>query len=155
MTTKQFLLTATLLGAALSLPVAGFAQSDKPERSDRAPRHEMRERMAQKMAEKLNLTDAQKQQMKALREQHKAAMDKLQAEGKEAREQFRDKAQALQKQFRDQRRALLTPEQLKIADEMEAKMKDRAEHRRGHRKGHGRGHHGDDREDAPAAPKSE
>lgn len=159
MKTKRFLLTTALLGAAFSIPLSTFAQPGAAAPEDRPAPREMRERVGEKMAERLNLTDAQKQQMKALREQHQAAMEALQKDGEQARAQFREKAEALKKQFRDQRRALLTPEQLKIADEMEQKMrehrKERAEHR-GPGPRHGRGH-GPDDDDAPPppAPKTE
>ncbi|MBA4135926.1 MAG: hypothetical protein C0518_01265 [Opitutus sp.] len=156
MKTQRLLIAAALIGAALSLPAVSFAQPARADRGDRPMHREMRDRMGEKVAEKLQLTDAQKQQMKALREQHEAAMKALRAESEGARKQNREKAQALQKQFRDQRRALLTPEQLKIADEMEAKMKEhrqeRAEHRaerRGGHRGHGPAH------DTPPPPKTE
>jgi Spy/CpxP family protein refolding chaperone len=59
----------------------------------------------------LNLTDAQKQQMKALREDGQKQMKAIKNDNTLTQEQKREKMIAFQKEQRSKRQALLTPEQ--------------------------------------------
>jgi protein CpxP len=118
--------------------------------------------MEERLAQKLNLTDAQKEQIKALRASFREQNKTFFETARTTREQFREakkagdtaKADALKATMETQRTQmqhlrqqqhteiakLLTPEQRKQFDELKAKMEERRE-KRGGRGGHG-GHRG-------------
>lgn len=125
------------------------------------PRGEKKHKAAKHMGQKLNLTDQQKQQIKALREQFRnansATLDEIKAlrdqmrealksKDKEAakalREQLKAKMEALKparEQLHQQIGALLTPEQREMVEKMKAERKERREDRREKwRKHHGK-----------------
>ena len=118
---NYLVLAAALLGAAFIVPVA-HAQNFRGHRGKPA----MHQRaQAERMAEYLGLTDAQKEQFKQLRRAHRDAMEALHDNENLTRKQYREQMTALRKTFQEQRRALLTPEQQKKADEMREKMQER------------------------------
>lgn len=129
------LLAAALLSAACLVPVLSAQPHGGPGLQ--------RARAAKQMADHLELTDAQKQQLKQIHRSHRDAMEKLQDNEALTRKEFREQMAALRKSYQEQRRAVLTPEQQKKADEIRERMKERRGERR-HRGPHGGGPGGDD-----------
>lgn len=120
--------------ATTPAPNAGQT-AGKGDRGER--REEMRARHMQRMAQELNLTEAQKTQLKSLHEQQRAQMEALKNEALTV-DQRRAKMKELHTSFKTQTQAILTPEQ-------QAKMQELKQKRGGKRGKHGRGHgrHGD------------
>jgi Spy/CpxP family protein refolding chaperone len=112
---------ATLLA---SLPAAYAAEDSTP-----APetRKERIKEGADRMADKLGLTDDQRAKIKALNQQEKAELDTLRADKALAKEDRHAKAEAVRAKYREQRQALMTPEQRAKADKMHERMKERRE----------------------------
>lgn len=131
------LLAAAVLSAAFFLPAV--QAQPFPGGPGRAGNPQAQRARAERIAEHLGLTDAQKTQLKQLHRAHRDAMEKLQDDESLTRKQFREQMTALRKSFEEQRRAVLTPEQQAKADEMRAKMKERMKERRPNRHGRGQG----------------
>jgi Spy/CpxP family protein refolding chaperone len=134
---NHLLLAAALLGSALLAPsLQAFNGREGRGQAGGTPGIH-RAAQAERMAEYLELTDAQKQQMKQLRREHRDAAQALSKNENLTRKEFRDQMGALRKGFAEQRRAILTPEQQKKADELRATPEGAGERRPG--RGHGRG----------------
>lgn len=132
MTTKLPRLLLPVLCAGLLLPGAlSAAEKDQP---SRPPKGEMREKMGDRMADKLGLTDDQKSRMKEINAQERAEMEALRSAGQAEQADRRAKAQAIHEKYRAQRDAILTPEQRAKAESMREKWE-----QRGERKGKGPG----------------
>lgn len=110
------LITAAALGLALSAGAVANPDEDKAERH---------ERHMDRMAERLDLSDAQRDEIDALVRAH---MERTQA----AREQLKQ----AHEQLRDEMRAVLTPEQAEKLDAMHDDMGERMGEHRGRKKGH-------------------
>jgi protein CpxP len=140
----------TMTIGTLALSTAAFAQKGK---GGEGMHHEMEEGMG-KIAKELNLTDAQKAQIKSLREQFKkdnaatlqdikslheqmkqAMKDKNRDQAKSIREQIQAKMQTLQparQNLMTQIKAVLTPEQrTKLEQSMAERKGDRKEWKEG------------------------
>lgn len=139
---KSLLLLAGL--AVLATPVLRADDNPPPPPSDqpehgpgstdghmRPGRREFGARMEERMIKKLGLSADQEAKWKDISQQQKAALDALRDDKTVSREDRRAKAMDLMKQYADQHRAILTPDQQKEFDEMQAKMRERMEHRRG------------------------
>ncbi|MDP2137953.1 MAG: hypothetical protein Q8J74_08875 [Candidatus Didemnitutus sp.] len=116
---NEILIVALAIGLACLVPNATAQTTEKPARGE----HPRAEKAREKAGDKLGLTDAQKEQMKAIQAEQKAAMDALRADTSLTQEQRREKGQALRQSFGDRRNAVLTPDQRTIASEMRAKAK--------------------------------
>jgi Spy/CpxP family protein refolding chaperone len=79
----------------------------------------MRERRMHRLEEKLQLTDAQKQQIQAIWDKAEEQGRALRAENHAKREEQREKARDLMKSTHDQVRAVLTADQQKTFDSMD------------------------------------
>jgi Spy/CpxP family protein refolding chaperone len=79
----------------------------------------------QKMATELNLTEAQKTQLKGIHEQQRAKMQELRANTSLTKEQKMDQARALRESTHSQMTSLLTPEQQNKFEAMKANRKGR------------------------------
>lgn len=140
----QWILAAT---ACLTLTVAPMAAQDAPAATDRnmsvdAQHHrQMHRKMARMSARKhmgmlakeLNLTDAQKTQIKNLHEQQRAKAQELKANESLTREQKMEQFQALRESTHSQVQGVLTPEQQKQFSEIKAKHKEHMGKRRARR----------------------
>lgn len=116
----------TILGlTALLLVSASFAQPT-PGGFDKGPHQEMREHGRGAGLEKLNLTDAQKQQMKSINDDFRKQMQDLNAKENITVKQQRDQRDALEKSHRQKVESILTPAQ----KEQLAQLKADAEKRR-------------------------
>jgi Spy/CpxP family protein refolding chaperone len=79
----------------------------------------------QKMATELNLTEAQKTQLKGIHEQQRTKMQELRANTSLTKEQKMEQAKALRESTHSQMTTLLTPEQQTKFTEMKANRKAR------------------------------
>lgn len=89
---------------------------------------ERRERLQQgadRMAEELGLTDAQRAQIQDLARQEKSELDALRANTALTKEARHEQKKALREKYRAQRHALLTPEQQAKAEKMRGKFEKR------------------------------
>jgi periplasmic protein CpxP/Spy len=115
-----------LIGATLAaLPALRAADKE-------IPQGERRERMqqgAERMAEALDLTEAQKAKMKEISQREKAELDALRDSAIGAKEEHRAKAKAIHEKYRAERHALMTPEQQAKAEKMREKRGDMMEKR--------------------------
>jgi Spy/CpxP family protein refolding chaperone len=144
MKTRSLISIVSVLAIGLAVLTSNaFAQNQKREHRKDAAKH---------LADKLNLTDQQKQQIKALREQFRndnaAALTELKAlreqmreamknKDKEAakalREQMKAKMEALKpvrEQLRKKIGAILTPEQREMVEKLRAERQEKREDRR-------------------------
>ncbi len=128
------LLSAVLLGAAFLVPSLSAMHHGGPAAQ--------RARAAKHLANHLELTDAQKTQLKQLYRAHRNAMEALVDNENLTRKEFREQTAALRKSFQEQRRAVLTPEQQKKADEIRERMQERRGERRPPGRGGPGGRHG-------------
>ncbi len=128
--TKLSLLAAGLAVVALPTFAADNAPADQPAQHAHPRAHAMLQRRAAMRAhalKRLDLTDAQKQQLKSQRESTKSALKALRADASLTKEQKREKARELVATARTNFRNALTPEQQAKLDQMRAKLR----HRRG------------------------
>ncbi len=102
------------------------AADDRP---DGPPPGERRERMAERMAEKLGLSEDQKARMKAIGDQERAEIEALHNDTSLSKDDRRAKGKAIHEKYKAQRDAVLTPEQRAKADKMREHMKERRERR--------------------------
>jgi Spy/CpxP family protein refolding chaperone len=130
MTTKLSRLLLPVLCAGLLLPAAATSAAENA----RPPKGEQREKMGDRLAEALGLTDEQRAKMKEIGAQERAELEALRSAGQAEQEDRRAKAQAIREKYRAQRDALLTPEQRTKAASMREKWQ-----QRGERKGKGPG----------------
>ena len=129
--------SASLLAAVL-LVTASFVPAVQAQQDPAGPRRadpEQRRAQQERIAERLELTDAQQARMQEINRAQQEAMQQLRADESLSREQRREKAAALRQNFEQQRRAILTPEQQGKADAMRAKMKERKADGQGKRRG--------------------
>lgn len=130
-------LAAALLGAALLAPTLHAFNGREGRGHPGGTPGLHRAVQAERMAEYLELTDAQKQQLKQLRREHRDAAEALIDNENLTRKEFREQMAALRKSFQEKRRAVLTPEQQAKADDLRARNHDRRDERRPGQ--HGRG----------------
>jgi protein CpxP len=122
-----------------------------------APGGERRERLqhgADRMAEELGLSDAQKGQIKELAQKEKAELDALRGSEVQDKEGRRAQARAIREKYREQRHAILTPEQRVKADKMREKFekgRDRMDRRGERGEGGEGGEGGGKRREKPAS----
>jgi Spy/CpxP family protein refolding chaperone len=117
---------------ALALTVASIAQNNNKQvpGADKQ-KHERHEGHAGKrdgfkghdLQEKLNLTDQQQQQAKALREDFKKQMSTLKEDKSLTDEQRKEKMKEMAKQQHEKMQSILTPEQKEQAEKMRSEMK--------------------------------
>lgn len=114
---------------ALSLTFGSFAQSqNKDQKQDKK---EWRQNGNKEMQEKLNLTEAQKAQMKTLNENFRSQMQSLKADKNLGNEAQKQKRMELMKEHRTQVQSILTPEQKK---QWKTSRKEVRSHAKGDRK---------------------
>ncbi|HWA27603.1 MAG TPA: hypothetical protein VG734_18245 [Lacunisphaera sp.] len=125
-------LTVALCAALFTLPAlrAEEAAAGGPPEGKRGDRGERRERMGDRMAEELGLSEDQKSQMKQLNEQERAEIQAL-GPRENATDETRAKVQAIRKSYLEKRQAIMTPEQREKAKAMREKMGNRMGERRG------------------------
>ncbi|HVT74096.1 MAG TPA: hypothetical protein VHD61_13255 [Lacunisphaera sp.] len=134
---KFLLLLAGL--AVLSTPLlraddAPPPPSDQPEHGPGGPGRGGRRdpgAMMDRLAKRLGLSDEQQAKWKDIAQQEKAALDALRDDKTVAKEDRWAKFRDIRQQYQDQRRAVLTADQQKQFDEMQAKMRERGGRRRG------------------------
>ncbi len=101
--------------AAGILGTTAFAQERRDVKSDKQEngRHERRHGMHRQkdMMKNLNLSDAQKNQFKALREENKAKMEALKKEQNITVREYNERKEAIQREQKAKREAILTNEQ--------------------------------------------
>ena len=127
---------------ALALTVGSFAQTqNKDQKQDRK---EWKQKGDNNFQDKLNLTDAQKAQMKTLNESFRSKMQNLRQDKSLSQEVQKQKREELMKEHRAQMQSMLTPEQKK---QWEANRKDLGSKKwdgKGKHEGAGK-HEGDDK----------
>lgn len=140
MKTHSRFLLAALSAALLSLPSlrAADVPADGPgggrgEGWREMRREKMGEHMGARIADELGLTAEQKAKMKELGQAEKAELKALRESLAPAIKEGRAKAQAIHKAYMEKRQALMTPEQREKAGKMREKMERRREHREMHR----------------------
>lgn len=110
---------------ALTLTVGAMAQAtEKKEHWKHENGREFGQR-GEGMFEKLNLTDAQKAQVKQINENFKTRMSAFKSDATSTPEELKEKRQSLIKEHRQQLLAVLTPEQRKQAESFKAEFKDK------------------------------
>ncbi len=114
------------LGAIVLVLTPALRAGDTP-RPDGPPPHERRERMGDKMAEMLGLSEDQKTKMKQIGDQERIELDALRDNTALGKDERRTQAKAIHEKYKAQRDAVLTPEQKAKAEQMRAKMDDRRE----------------------------
>ena len=116
-----------IIAFTLILAVAGFSASAQERREMKGQKHGMHQGQKGDMMKDLNLTDAQKAQLKADRETFKAKMEALRKDENITVKEMKAREKAIHEEQRAKMQALLTPEQkAKIAAEranMETKRK--------------------------------
>ncbi|MDP1581144.1 MAG: hypothetical protein Q8M02_12765 [Candidatus Didemnitutus sp.] len=127
-----------VLFATVSLVLSLFAlnANAEPTKSEGRGKGQRAERSGEQMGAKLNLTDTQKTQMKALQTEQRVAMEAIRNDESLTQEQRREKARTSREGFEAQRKAILTPEQQAIAAAERANRTDKGEKgKKGERKG--------------------
>ncbi len=89
--------------------------------------------MGERMADELGLTAEQKAKMKELNQAERTELKALRESVAPAMKENRAKAEAIHKAYMEKRQALMTPEQREKAGKMRGKMEKRREHREMHR----------------------
>lgn len=140
-------LAIAALALTVGLPV--FAQ-DTTQKKDAAPQgsaqqeraEKRRERgndMREKMAKELNLTDAQKTQLRDLNQKDREQMQSIRNDSSLTQEQKKEKMQALRSSRQSQMSSILTPEQqqkwAQVKENHKGKMGKHGRHGRGRHKG--------------------
>ncbi|HTL66760.1 MAG TPA: hypothetical protein VL200_03785 [Lacunisphaera sp.] len=133
---KFLLLLAGL--AVLAAPILRADDNPPPPPSDQPEHgpgghggHRDPAAMMDRLARRLGLTDEQQAKWKDIGQQEKAALDALRDDKTVSKADRWAKFRDLRQQYMDQRRAVLTADQQKQFDEMQAKMRERMEHRHG------------------------
>ncbi|GEM_PF-473170 len=113
------MLIAALLCGVLSLSPVGRA-AERP--AGKRPGGERGAQMMQEMAEKLGLTEQQKEKLKPIRQEQGERMKEVFGDANLSREQKMEKMKAINEEFEPKIKAILTPEQVekyqKIREEM-------------------------------------
>jgi Spy/CpxP family protein refolding chaperone len=129
---KNSLKLSLLLAGAMILAIPALRAeepsappSDQPKHGDRGPGHGGPGAWQERAAKELGLTADQAAKWKAIGEQEKVAVDAIRADTSLSKEAKWAKVMEATKPFADQRRAVLTAEQQKKFDEMQAKMRER------------------------------
>ena len=134
---KRFLsITATATLLALGIAIAGAqdtpqngAQAGAPqgEHNERmGPRHRMSpEEQLQRMGERLNLTDDQKNQIKPILEDRQKQMEALHAETSGSQEDRRAKMRSIMEDSNTKIRGILNDDQKQKFDQMQQRMRER------------------------------
>lgn len=131
---KEILIFAVALAAALIIPNVNAAQDKGEGKGPRGPRGGQ---MVERMAEELGLSAEQTAKVKAIHEAARPQMEAIRNDASLSREQKREKSQAIQKDTEAKVDAVLTPEQQAKAKEMRAKLRERMKERRGPKGGEG------------------
>lgn len=144
-----------IMGLALAMGVPVFAQStttpapkagdQNTAREDRMEkRREHMGEMKDKMAKELNLTDAQKIQLKEMNQKNAQEMRAIRSDSSLTKEQKMEKMKALRESRESQMSSILTPEQQQKWQQAKANHKGKMgkHHGRGHRKGANNGTQG-------------
>ena len=114
-----------LLGAALLALPALRADDVPPGGGPPDGKREMRrEKMGDKMAEELGLSDDQKAKMKEINQQEKSEMEALRANTALAKEDKHTQMEAIRKSYMEKRQAIMTPEQREKAKQMRKHMEE-------------------------------
>ncbi|RYY67343.1 MAG: hypothetical protein EOO13_14665 [Chitinophagaceae bacterium] len=101
-----------LIVFTLVLASVGFSASAQERREVKTPRTEGKMKMHDKKSmQELNLTEAQKTQLKAQREAAKAQLDAIKNDASLSEQQKAEKAKAIHQDQKNKMQALLTPEQ--------------------------------------------
>ena len=135
MNTNRFFRTlVTMIFSVVILGSAAFAQGGRGQQ------------LGEKVAQKLNLTQEQRDKLKQIQQNHaqeladvKALRDKMKeyeknndkANAQATREQIRTKMTALQQEMQSERNAVLTPEQQAQISQMKENVQGRRQHRMG------------------------
>lgn len=106
------------IGALALVMTATASQAQVTDNRGQKPRHEMRKGHDQAM-QKLNLTDAQKTQMKTIMENQRSEMQSLKNSNL-PKDQQQEKRKAIQEKYHTQMQTILTPEQKQQMDQMRA-----------------------------------
>lgn len=116
--------------AALSVLLVGGSAIAAQEGGKRGHCHGHKgHKFARAMFAKLNLTDTQKQQIKAIREEMRPAFQALRADESLNREQKKEKAMALREEMRTKVMAILSPEQRAQLEKLRAERQSRKDAR--------------------------
>jgi Spy/CpxP family protein refolding chaperone len=105
-----------LLASAVLLFGLFMISNAQVERKNNKPPHSGHEKGM--MMKELNLTDAQKAQMKTLHEDFKKSMESLNKDESITLKDYRDKKEALHKQMKANMEGILTPEQKQKAEQL-------------------------------------
>jgi protein CpxP len=135
-------LGAIVLSASIGYGAVAFAQDGPRDPAKQAQRKEHMQKRAEHMKKALGITDAQGQQIKAIREQNKAKLQADRAAIKNATDKDARKAAVAQMKtdraaVKDQINALLTADQKAKLDQLKAQRKANMEKRHEARKGKG------------------
>ncbi len=87
------------------------------------PTPEQRQQRAEKFAEKVGLSDAQKTQLADLEKQRASALKAVRDDTTLTKDQQRAKVKEIEQSFRDKDKAVLTPEQQAKAEELRKQQK--------------------------------
>jgi len=137
----SILLAGTVLSGGALYAVANAAENqsaDMPKIEHEFNREEMHKKMAEKMAKDLDLTEAQKEQAKAIREKGKKEIEPLMDEMKNLREKMDEKRRANMQEFEQ----ILTPEQKAKFEELKKNAPHQGERNMKKRHEGGFRHHG-------------
>jgi Spy/CpxP family protein refolding chaperone len=137
-----------IMGLALALGVPAFAQEAKTKtdsdtskqsvQEDRMERrHARRGMMKDRLAQELNLTDAQKTQLRNMHQQNREQMKAIKTDDSLTQEQKKEKFKALHESRQAQMNSILTPDQqqkfAQIKENRKGKMGKRGKHGKGRR----------------------
>lgn len=135
-----------IMGLALALGVPAFAQETKTEsdtskqsaQEDRMERrHARRGMMKDRLAQELNLTDAQKTQLRNMHQQNREQMKAIKTDDSLTQEQKKEKFKALHESRQAQMNSILTPDQqqkfAQIKENRKGKIGKRGKHGKGRR----------------------
>jgi Spy/CpxP family protein refolding chaperone len=100
-----------IIAFTMILAIAGFSASAQEKREMKGERHGMHQGEKGDMMKDLNLTDAQKAQLKADRETYKAKMEALRKDENITVKEMKARQKAIQDEQHAKMQALLTPEQ--------------------------------------------
>jgi Spy/CpxP family protein refolding chaperone len=131
-------IAALMFSAALMCAPMGFAQSDNAQSSSSTSgqaqsgdqmghkgRHGKRGGHMDKMMEQLNLTDAQKSQVKQLHQDGRAQMKQVESDSSLSAAQKKDKMKQLHQDQMSKMEALLTPDQKTKWEQMKSERKEK------------------------------
>ncbi len=123
-----------MIAGAAVLTAAMAAAQGAPAQGGEEGRHGWKGGDHEKAFSKLNLTDAQKEQLKTMHQSQRQEMEALRNDSSLTQEQRREKVQSLMKADHEKMLSILTPEQRQQVKDFRASRKGR-----GHRRGNGDG----------------